>query len=240
MQVCDIMATDEWTVIGGKGKPRKQKAANHSTMHSSNTPANDPLSTAPSNAVAGTEALPGWGGSASTSSTNNNSRQRYKRRGPRTEQQRLEDMVQLLMDMKQEVAQTSMYQALQRAMAIAAEALSELQWTPAAVAGGGGSLLADADGMPVESAPEQLTDPPHDLPLDTTTATSPTAAEPVTSLPTAPGKFAVGVCTADGADSLSHSSSSPWCVVQQLVVYGLGCIEDSRVSRYQVGGCTGP
>lgn len=33
----------------------------------------------------------------------------------------------------------------------------------------------------------------------------------------------------DGASDSWH-----WSNVQQLVVYGVGCIEDSRVSRYQV------
>jgi hypothetical protein len=41
-----------------------------------------------------------------------------------------------------------------------------------------------------------------------------------------------------GSSSSSSGACWRWCDVQQLVVYGLGSPDDSKVSRHQVGGVT--
>jgi hypothetical protein len=186
-------------------------------------------------------------------------------------------MLDLMMNLKQEVAQTSMYQALQRAMTIAAESLAELQWaweatTPAKLAAAGGNArpvgsTAEMAGKSIMSPGDVVQQLPvelGDMPVEDSLAPSPADAGASHGLPTKKPTDATAAaaaaeqvhidgglglnaghnrssngCGSSGAAnsklSSSSSSSGPWCLVQQLVVYGLGCIEDSRVSRYQVG-----
>ncbi|KAI8471053.1 MAG: hypothetical protein J3K34DRAFT_458516 [Monoraphidium minutum] len=169
--------SDEWVVIGGKGKPRKPRsaaAAAGGQPPPAGTAAGGPAVT-PAVVVPPLPppppppaALPGWGGGGvdagcSAGEWRGVGGGRRRARAARTPEERTQELAAAVEECRREVAATPMFGHLRAAMAAA-----EVQCS--AVEGGGGG----------------------------------------------------------GGGGWS------WGRVRQMVVYGLGCIEDSRVSRYQL------
>jgi len=112
---------DEWVVIGGKGKPRKQRGPAAAAAQPSPESAAAAAAAAPPPPPPPVPptALPGWtdDGPTARSSSSNSSNRRRRTRAARTPEERVHDLLSTLDDCRRELASTPMFAHLRAAMA---------------------------------------------------------------------------------------------------------------------------
>lgn len=129
------MADDDWTVVGGNGKPRKSQPSVAAT-----TPAMPQPQVAESSTVATETSLPGW-------SQPSNTRRQRSGRGfrERTPEQKVADHCTSVKDCKREVAEHPVFTSLKVAVEMASQAMDT---SPDAAGQPAEPLLAHAPTLP--------------------------------------------------------------------------------------------
>lgn len=195
---------DEWIVVGGKGKPRQPKALIAATTCNQHLAHNPP--------AAHLQALPGWENAAASNAVipyktqSNSSRKKRQQRSP---EQQIAYYVDAVCDCKREVRESAVFHNLHKAL---------------------DTLLPTILSNTFLEATEQdqtlgSIQPDADKPANVACASEERAQEPNANL--------------TGEEERPATSSTPQAPVNKrgvsaLFVYGLGSVQGSRVSRYQL------